>query len=79
MLGLRVMVPNVELRSPTPLRKAVSLGDLSWLCGPMARVVVFFLSRPVFLPLPPLSVLSLVVEVLFKQFPDLCQRKLFHR
>ena len=38
----------------------------------------FFLSGAVSLPLSPLSVMSLVVEVLFIQFPDLSQRKLFH-
>lgn len=40
---------------------------------------VFFLSRKVFLPLLPLSVLSLVVGVLFIQFLVLSQRELFYR
>ena len=38
----------------------------------------FFFSRALSLPLPPISVLSLVVEALFIQFPDLSQRELFY-
>ena len=70
VLDLKAGLFNVELKSPTPPGKALYLSDWSQPCSTMARVC---------LPLPPISVLSLVVEVFSIQFPSLSKRKLFHR
>ena len=63
----------LPLRSPTPPGKALYLMIVPG-CEALQLEWVFLCSRRVFLPLPLLSVLSLVVGVLFIQFPDLSQR-----
>ena len=82
-----VLNPKARMPIVTWIPTQIPLLLWEWLCtfevvpdceGPQLGYV-FFLSRGEFLPLPLLSVLSLVMGVPFIQFPALSHRKLLHR